>query len=67
MQEILNYDFGSGNLNHLVPRIKFFIAEKFGTENLNEIDVILAISHFHDVVIGKEGYSEGQDVPLVIR
>ncbi len=61
------YDFGSGNLNHLVPRMKFYIAEKFGIENLNDIDVTLAVSHFHDVVISKEGHSEGQDVLLDIK
>lgn len=61
------FDFGSGNLNHLVPRMKFFIAEKFGISNLNEIDVTLAVSHFHDVVISKEGHAEGQDILLDIK
>ena len=58
------YDFGSGNLNHLIPRIKFYIADKFHIENLNEIDITLATSHFHDVVISKEGHAQGQDIPL---
>lgn len=61
------FDFGSGNLNHLVPRMKFYIAEKFGIDNLNDIDVTLAVSHFHDVVISKEGHAEGQDILLDIR
>lgn len=61
------FDFGSGNLNHLIPRIKFYISEKFGIENLNDIDVTLAVSHFHDVVISKEGHEEGQDILLDIR
>lgn len=61
------FDFGSGNLNHLIPRMKFYIAEKFGIDNLNDIDVTLAVSHFHDVVISKEGHSEGQDILLNIR
>ena len=26
------FDFGSGNLNHLIPRMKFYVAEKFGME-----------------------------------
>ena len=61
------FDFGSGNLNHLIPRMKFYIAEKFGIDNLNDIDVTLAVSHFHDVVISKEGHAEGQDILLDIK
>lgn len=61
------FDFGSGNLNHLIPRMKFYISEKFGIDNLNDIDVTLAVSHFHDVVISKEGHAEGQDIMLDIR
>lgn len=61
------FDFGSGNLNHLIPRMKFYIAEKFGIDNLNDIDVSLAASHFHDVVISKEGHDEGEEILLDIR
>lgn len=61
------FDFGSGNLNHLIPRMKFYIANKYKIENLNDIDITLAISHFHDVVISKEGHTEGIDVLLNIR
>ena len=61
------FDFGSGNLNHLVPRMKFYIAEKFGISNLNDIDVTLAVSHFHDVVVSKEGHAEGQDILLDVK
>lgn len=61
------FDFGSGNLNHLIPRMKFYIAEKFNISNLNEIDITLAVSHFHDVVISKEGQTEGQSVLLDIK
>lgn len=61
------FDFGSGNLNHLIPRMKFYIASKYMIENLNDIDITLAVSHFHDVVISKEGHSEGQDILLDIR
>lgn len=61
------FDFGSGNLNHLIPRMKFYIADKFGISDLNNIDVTLAVSHFHDVVISKEGHSEGQDILLDIK
>ena len=61
------FDFGSGNLNHLIPRMKFYVAEKFGIDNLNDIDITLAVSHFHDVVISKEGHAEGQDILLDIK
>lgn len=61
------FDFGSGNLNHLIPRMKFYIADKFGIDNFNDIDVTLAVSHFHDVVISKEGHAEGQDILLDIK
>lgn len=61
------FDFGSGNLNHLIPRMKFYIADKMGIDNLNNIDVTLAVSHFHDVVISKEGHAEGENVLLDIR
>lgn len=61
------FDFGSGNLNHLIPRMKLFVAEKFGIENLNEIDITLVASHFHDVVISKEGHTEGVELLLSIK
>ena len=61
------FDFGSGNLNHLIPRMKFFIADKFGIANLNDIDITLVASHFHDVVISKEGHTEGVKLLLSIK
>lgn len=61
------FDFGSGNLNHLIPRMKFFVAEKFGIENLNDIDITLVASHFHDVVISKEGHTEEVKLLLSIK
>ena len=61
------FDFGSGNLNHLIPRMKFYIAEKFGIDNLNDIDVTLAVSHFHDVVISKEGQTEQVEQLIDVR
>ena len=57
-------DFGSGNLNHLIPRIKMAIASAKGIADANEIEVELVTSHFHDVVISKEGQTEGLD-PLL--
>lgn len=61
------FDFGSGNLNHLIPRMKFFIAEKYGINNLNDIDITLVASHFHDVIISKEGHTEGVKLLLSIK
>ena len=61
------FDFGSGNLNHLIPRIKFFVAKKFNIDNLNDIDITLVASHFHDVVISKEGHTEGVNLLLSIK
>lgn len=59
-------DFGSGNLNHLVPRMKFAVAEMLGVEDYWNIDVMLAAGHFHDVCISKEGQAEGVELPLKI-
>ena len=61
------FDFGSGNLNHLIPRMKFYVADKFGIDNLNDIDITLVASHFHDVVISKEGHTEGVKLLLSIK
>ena len=61
------FDFGSGNLNHLIPRMKFYVAEKGGITNLNDIDITLVASHFHDVVISKEGHTEGIKLLLSIK
>jgi hypothetical protein len=57
-------DFGSGNLNHLIPRMKLSVAEQADIDDSSKIDIVLATSHFHDVVISKEGHTEGVD-PLV--
>ena len=60
-------DFGSGNINHLLPRIKFATARKCGIEDYWNIDVTFAASHFHDVVISKEGQTEGVEQLIDIR
>lgn len=52
-------DFGSGNINHLIPRIRYAAAEQMGIDDWWNIDVTCAVSHFHDVVISKEGQDEG--------
>jgi hypothetical protein len=57
-------DFGSGNLNHLIPRIRFAVAIEKQIEDIDNIEIVLATSHFHDVVISKEGQTEGVN-PLI--
>jgi hypothetical protein len=52
-------DFGSGNINHLIPRIKFAVAQEYNIADYWNIDITYAVSHFHDVVISKEGQTEG--------
>lgn len=59
-------DFGSGNLNHLVPRIKFAVADMLGIDDFWNIDVMFAAGHFHDVCISKEGQTEGVELPLKV-
>ncbi len=51
-------DFGSGNINHLIPRIKFAAASLLDIKDYWNIDITFATSHFHNVVISKEGYTE---------
>jgi hypothetical protein len=57
-------DFGSGNLNHLVPRIKLAISEIYNIKDFWNIKITLATSHFHDVIISKEGHTESVE-PLL--
>ena len=59
-------DFGSGNLNHLVPRIRFAVANMLGVEDFWNVSVMFAAGHFHDVCISKEGQTEGVDLPLKV-
>ena len=60
-------DFGSGNVNHLIPRIKFAVAKEKGISDYWNIDITFAVAHFHDVVISKEGQAEGVDMLIDIR
>lgn len=60
-------DFGSGNLNHLIPRIKIAVREILKLSTYDTIEVILATSHFHDVVISKEGETEGVEPLMSIK
>lgn len=58
-------DFGSGNINHLIPRIKYAVADIINVSDFWNIDIMYATSHFHDVVISKEGHSE--NVPQLLK
>ncbi len=60
-------DFGSGNFNHLLPRIKFAVSQKYHIPDFWNIDVILATAHFHDVVISKEGQTDGIEQLLEVN
>ena len=60
-------DFGSGNINHLLPRIKFAIAEQYDIPDFWNIKADLATAHFHDVVISKEGHNEGIEQMLRVE
>lgn len=57
-------DFGSGNLNHLIPRIQFAVAEINSISDFWNVEVTLATSHYHNAVISREGHAEGED-PLI--
>lgn len=60
-------DFGSGNLNHLIPRIRFAVAAQYAITDYWNIDITFATSHFHDVVISKEGQTEQVEQLICIR
>lgn len=59
-------DFGSGNLNHLIPRMKFAAADMLGVDDFWNVEIMFAAGHFHDVCISKEGHTEGIDLPLKV-
>ncbi len=59
-------DFGSGNLNHLVPRMRFAVADILGVDDYWNVDIMFAAGHFHDVCISKEGQTEGVSLPLKV-
>lgn len=59
-------DFGSGNLNHLIPRMQFAVADMLGVEDFWNVDIMFAAGHFHDVCISKEGQAEGVELPLKV-
>lgn len=55
-------DFGSGNINHLVYRFKLAAGQLLSIEDYWNIDITFAVAHFHDVVISKEGHTEGMQM-----
>lgn len=59
-------DFGSGNLNHLIPRMKFAVANMLNVDDFWNVDIMFAAAHFHDVCISKEGQTEGIELPLKV-
>ncbi len=60
-------DFGSGNINHLIYRFKLATGQILGIKDYWNIDITFAVSHFHDVVISKEGHTEGEEMLIDIR
>ncbi len=60
-------DFGSGNINHLVYRFKLAAGELADISDYWNIDVTFATAHFHDVVISKEGHTEGAELLIDFR
>lgn len=59
-------DFGSGNLNHLVPRMKYAVAELLNVKDYWNVEIMFAAGHFHDVCISKEGHTEGIELPIKV-
>lgn len=60
-------DFGSGNINHLVYRFKLAAGQMLDIKDYWNIDITFAVSHFHDVVISKEGHTEGMDMLIDLK
>lgn len=60
-------DFGSGNINHLIYRFKLAAGQLLDIEDYWNIDITFAVAHFHDVVISKEGHTEGTEMLIDIR
>ena len=60
-------DFGSGNLNHLIPRIKCAVADILNVVDFWNVECMFAAGHFHDVCVSKDGVTDGIELPLNIR
>lgn len=60
-------DLGSGNINHLIYRFKLAAGQILKISDYWNIDITFAVSHFHDVVISKEGHTEGMDMLIELK
>lgn len=60
-------DFGSGNINHLIYRFKLAAGQILNIEDYWNIDITFAVAHFHDVVISKEGHTEGTEMLIDLK
>ena len=60
-------DFGSGNINHLVYRFKLAAGQMLDIKDFWNIDITFAVAHFHDVVISKEGHTEGTEMLIDLK
>ena len=60
-------DLGSGNINHLIYRFKLAAGQILNIADYWNIDITFAVSHFHDVVISKEGHTEGTDMLINLK
>lgn len=60
-------DFGSGNLNHLIPRMKCAVADILNVADFWNVECIFAAGHFHDVCVSKDGVTDEVELPLKIR
>lgn len=57
---------GAGNINHLVPRIKLAIADKYHLDP-KDLEIKLVGSHYLNTYVSKEGTSKGSDYLLCIK
>lgn len=60
-------DFGSGNINHLIYRFKLAAGQILDIKDFWNIDIAFAVAHFHDVVISKEGHTEGTEMLIDLK
>lgn len=62
--------FGAGNINHIVARYKVAFIDLWNQAypnnklEVSDIDVAMVASHFHDVLIGKNGTDKDSDSPF---
>ena len=56
---------GAGNINHLIPRIKYAVNKLTGC-NFNKIEVNLVCAHYVNTYVSKEGTNKGGDFSLQV-